>query len=59
MKTPKDLLEEKITELENIKKRCQDQDYLPGRGMLANYALRDFIEWNLKDLKFILKKLDK
>lgn len=56
MKTPKELLEEKITELEGIKKRCQNQEYLPS-GMLANYAMRDFLEWNLRDLKFILKQL--
>lgn len=57
MKNTKALLEEKIAELEKIKKRCQNQDYLPGLGMLPNYALRDFIEWNLKDLKFILKSI--
>jgi len=56
MKTGKELLEEKITELEKIKKRCQEESYLKV-GMLANYALRDFLEWNLKDLKHILKQL--
>ena len=56
MKTAKELLEEKITELEAIKKRCQEENYLPS-GMLANYAMRDFLEWNLRDLKHILKQL--
>jgi hypothetical protein len=53
--TTKQLLEDKINELERIKKQCQNETYLQGRGMLANYALRDFIEWNLKDLHRILK----
>lgn len=57
MEQAKKLLENKILELESIKKRCQNETYLQGRGMLANYALRDFIEWNLKDLNRILKKL--
>ena len=56
MKTGKELLEEKIIELENIKKRCQEEGYLP-IGMLANYAMRDFLEWHLNDLKHILKQL--
>jgi len=56
MKTGKELLEEKITELEKIKKRCQEESYLPS-GMLANYAMRDFLEWHLRDLKHILKQL--
>jgi len=57
MRNTKELLEDKIDELERIKKQCQNETYLQGRGMLANYALRDFIEWNLKDLKRILNSL--
>lgn len=57
MRNTKELLEDKIDELERIKKQCQNETYLQGRGMLANYALRDFIDWNLKDLKFILKSI--
>jgi len=57
MRNTKELLEDKIDELERIKKQCQNQNYLEGRGMLANYALRDFIDWNLKDLKRILNSL--
>lgn len=56
MKTGKEVLEEKINELEKIKKRCQEENYLPS-GMLANYAMRDFLEWHLRDLNHILKLL--
>ena len=56
MKTGKEILQEKINELEKIKKRCQEQNYLPS-GMLANYAMRDFLEWHLLDLKHILNRL--
>jgi len=57
MRSTKELVEDKIDELQRIKKQCQNETYLQGRGMLANYALRDFIEWNLKDLNRILKSI--
>jgi len=56
MRSTKELIEDKIDELEIIKKQCSNQIYLP-YGMLANFALRDFIEWNLKDLHRILKSI--
>lgn len=52
----KEILEEKINELEKIKKRCSEENYLPS-WMLANYAMRDFLEWHIRDLKHILKLL--
>jgi len=51
-----EVFELKIKELENIKKRCQEESYLK-IGMLSNYAMRDFLEWHLKDLKLILKTI--
>jgi hypothetical protein len=58
MRNTKELLEDKIDELKRIKKKCSEDKYLSeAHGMLANYALRDFIEWNLKDLDRILKSL--
>jgi hypothetical protein len=58
MKSGKEILEEKIDELEKIKKRCSEENYLPS-GMLANYAMRDFLEWHIRDLKHILKVIEK
>lgn len=57
MDKTKEMLINKINEFENIKKRCQDETYLQGLGMLSNYALRDFISWNLKDLNKILNSI--
>lgn len=58
MRSTKELIEDKIDELERIKKQCSNQKYLSeAHGMLPNFALRDFIEWNLKDLYRILKSL--
>jgi hypothetical protein len=57
MRNTKELLEKKITELENIKKRCQNHTYCPEALGAGNYVLRDFIEWNLKDLRKILKSI--
>lgn len=58
MRSTKELLEDKIDELKRIKVQCQNEKYLSeAHGMLANFALRDFIEWNLKDLNRILKSL--
>ena len=58
MKSGKEILEEKIDELEKIKKRCSEENYLLS-GMLANYAMRDFLEWHIRDLKHILKVIEK
>lgn len=52
----KEQLEKKIIELQNIRKRCADESYL-SVGMLANFAMRDFLDWHIKDLLDILKKL--
>lgn len=57
MEIAKELLEDKIIELQNIKKQCANETYLAGRGMLANFAMRDFLNWHIKDLEKILKKL--
>jgi len=56
MKEAIEAFELKIKELENIKKRCQEEKYSPC-GMLANYAMRDFLEWHIKDLKLILRTI--
>jgi hypothetical protein len=55
--TAKEKLEKKIIELQNIRKRCAEQNYF-SVGMLANFAMRDFLDWHIKDMIEILKKLN-